>query len=285
MGIRTARDRFEREEIVEILKRNVALYKDDPEFADYFVALTMYLLDQHYEDDRISPAEPPFPPRAAPQAGHRMDLRSAYLSPSLPEDSTMKPMAPPPAPPPAAPRPVTAPSSPAVPIPPGPGGQRALPVTIRPSAGLPPTQPVPSTNLTPPPPPTAPPGFQQPQAPRPFTVRGGAAGGMGNMPPPPAPSGPASSAAIRKSGIIQVERGPLVTPIPSPGQQHVPAEEGGDSERTKAPPPAGQALGQTKVYRVVRPYKSTTALEVPCSVCGSLVGFGVKQCPGCGHIM
>jgi hypothetical protein len=44
-------------------------------------------------------------------------------------------------------------------------------------------------------------------------------------------------------------------------------------------------LGRTRVYRVVRSYKSQTSAETPCQVCGSLVPPDAKRCPTCGHVL
>lgn len=39
-----------KEEIIDILKRNVALYKNERDFATYFVDLAVYLFEYHYLD-------------------------------------------------------------------------------------------------------------------------------------------------------------------------------------------------------------------------------------------
>lgn len=41
-------EKMDREEILDILKRNVILYKNDPDFVNYFVDLALYLLEYHY---------------------------------------------------------------------------------------------------------------------------------------------------------------------------------------------------------------------------------------------
>ncbi|MDK2973467.1 MAG: hypothetical protein PWP23_3222 [Candidatus Sumerlaeota bacterium] len=48
MAIKHAKQSFTREEIVDILQRNVTLFRDDANFAEYIVELTMYLVDQAY---------------------------------------------------------------------------------------------------------------------------------------------------------------------------------------------------------------------------------------------
>lgn len=42
-----------KEEIATIIKRNVALFKNDPDFANYIVDLTLYLVEYHYLDEEI----------------------------------------------------------------------------------------------------------------------------------------------------------------------------------------------------------------------------------------
>lgn len=42
---------FNREEIVDILKRNVTLYKDGPGFADYIATLSFYLVEMHHQEE------------------------------------------------------------------------------------------------------------------------------------------------------------------------------------------------------------------------------------------
>lgn len=44
-----AKKNFNKEEIIDILKKNVALYKSEPEFINYIVELAMYLIECQYE--------------------------------------------------------------------------------------------------------------------------------------------------------------------------------------------------------------------------------------------
>lgn len=78
MGYRPAQEQFTREEIHEILRRNVNLFKDDPGFATYFTDLTLYLLASQSSSDS---AAPPFAPH--PPAGYRapgMELSSGEIN-------------------------------------------------------------------------------------------------------------------------------------------------------------------------------------------------------------
>ncbi len=45
----SAKKKFTRKEIVDILKRNVELYNNEPGFASYIVDLAMYLVEYTYE--------------------------------------------------------------------------------------------------------------------------------------------------------------------------------------------------------------------------------------------
>jgi hypothetical protein len=55
MGYRLAKDRLTRDEIVDILKRNVEIYRNEPQFLGYIVDLALYLVE--YKFDRETPAK------------------------------------------------------------------------------------------------------------------------------------------------------------------------------------------------------------------------------------
>jgi hypothetical protein len=46
MAVKVARESFSKEEIIDILKRNVTLYKGERDFVDYIVNLAMFLIEQ-----------------------------------------------------------------------------------------------------------------------------------------------------------------------------------------------------------------------------------------------
>jgi len=48
MPAKTAKRTFTKDEIIDILKQNVVLFKDEPEFVDYIVNLALFLIDQAY---------------------------------------------------------------------------------------------------------------------------------------------------------------------------------------------------------------------------------------------
>ncbi len=62
MPYKSAKENFSKDEVLEILRRNVALYKDEREFVEYIVELATYLIDRHYGGERISSGEMPLPP-------------------------------------------------------------------------------------------------------------------------------------------------------------------------------------------------------------------------------
>ena len=69
MAYYAAKDTLTRKEIVEILRRNIELYKHEPEFSDYIVNLMQYLLDslpsgQDLPEDEKKQKAPPNKPRA-----------------------------------------------------------------------------------------------------------------------------------------------------------------------------------------------------------------------------
>lgn len=67
MSIKPARQSFNREEILDIIRRNVALYKDEEGFVDYLTDLSAYLFQYTLDEESVSalredPLRPPTPP-------------------------------------------------------------------------------------------------------------------------------------------------------------------------------------------------------------------------------
>lgn len=58
MAVKVARESFSKEEIIDILKRNVALYKNERDFVDYIVNLAMFLIDQQHDAHVKDPEGP-----------------------------------------------------------------------------------------------------------------------------------------------------------------------------------------------------------------------------------
>ena len=59
MAVKAAKPALSKEEIVEILRQNVELYRDEPDFADYLVNLTLYLVDQAYCEQGVRAGDLP----------------------------------------------------------------------------------------------------------------------------------------------------------------------------------------------------------------------------------
>ena len=51
----SAKKHFTREEIIEILQKNVELYKNEPHFTSYLVDLAMYLVEYGYKKEEEEP--------------------------------------------------------------------------------------------------------------------------------------------------------------------------------------------------------------------------------------
>ena len=62
MTFKTGKQKFTKEEIIDILKRNVSLFRDEEEFVQYIVDLAMYLVEHRLQTVyRISEPKPPKP--------------------------------------------------------------------------------------------------------------------------------------------------------------------------------------------------------------------------------
>ncbi|MCX7719510.1 MAG: hypothetical protein N2111_14065 [Candidatus Sumerlaeaceae bacterium] len=58
MTLRKGQQRFTKEEIVEILRRNVNLFRDEEEFVEYIVDLAIYLVEHKLRSETESDAAP-----------------------------------------------------------------------------------------------------------------------------------------------------------------------------------------------------------------------------------
>lgn len=58
MTLRKGQQRFSKEEIVEILRRNVNLFRDEEEFVEYIVDLAIYLVEHKLRSETESDATP-----------------------------------------------------------------------------------------------------------------------------------------------------------------------------------------------------------------------------------
>lgn len=55
MAFHSAKESLTREEVLDILRRNVALYKNEPEFVNYIVDLALFLLEHLAESEEKDP--------------------------------------------------------------------------------------------------------------------------------------------------------------------------------------------------------------------------------------
>ncbi|MCC6548143.1 zinc ribbon domain-containing protein [Candidatus Sumerlaeota bacterium] len=301
MTIKPAQEAFDRQEILEILNRNIQLYRDEVGFASYLVDLTMFLLDQHYEKGRISPWEAPEPPSGmrklspatALNDADRMkmpptvaELQSRGARGQEPSDRHQGPFSPPASLSPHTPLPIAAQSD----------QRTSSSGRIRISGVFPST-----SSLA---------GRQQevdidPQSGR-FRVSN-----EGNTIPPAA-----SGASSGLSSRFEVEASPLVTPA-SPAMRErnkmAPRDLDIDPPDAEIDPPSSQrrtgfvkknAYGEIEPpqanksgepqkpsslrrssFQMYRTAQSQSNVDIPCPSCGLRVPIDSKQCPGCGHFL
>ncbi|MCC5875062.1 MAG: hypothetical protein JJU11_02475, partial [Candidatus Sumerlaeia bacterium] len=96
-----------------------------------------------------------------------------------------------------------------------------------------------------------------------------------------------SSSSIKRprTPAVSIERQSLQTPDPVRTNLPPPPPSKDGSQTAKLQGRGGQkgpGVGKTEVYRVVRPYKSQTAMEAPCHSCGTLYPVEATYCPACG---
>lgn len=276
MAFRPAKDNFGKDEVIDILKSNVQLYKNEPEFVEYIVNLAMYLLDQKYGGNDSQDENMMIPPTGSFMIQDNNEMQDPHLSGPTPIKSERERMPPPPVPL------NRMPSA----RPPG--------VPPAPPPGRPPIPQTPPRNA-----PVQPPSYQfQGQIPlaSPTPVPVGPPRHQGAPPPPPPMRSPQAPPPPGRPPQVQQERAPLSTPMPDMRRMQAPPPP------PSVPPPPGSmplpagsseavpkinvsSLGKTRVYKMVRSYNSETAAETPCKICGTKIAVGERQCPGCGHIL
>lgn len=252
MTYKPAKERFTRQEVVDILKRNVALYRDEDGFVDYLVELTLYLLSN----------------RTSETQQHRA------AEPTLPESYQARQSAPKP----TRERPESIVMPPTV--------NELRDRQADPESGR--YKPVPYQRTSAPPPPATPPSTS------PAPGR--------NPAPPPAHPLPQPQRASSASGVFQIRsfEEPLTPPPPHATPPQVPPphpkpDEEMDSVSDAAPPheranpqqgpPPPGPPPPSKMLRTMRLRPISSVREVSCNICGTRVAVGIRQCPGCGHIM
>lgn len=77
MTFKRGKQKFTKEEIIDILKRNVSLFRDEDEFVQYIVDLAMYLVEHRlYNASDAGEKTPEAPaPSAAPPPAHGIEKR------------------------------------------------------------------------------------------------------------------------------------------------------------------------------------------------------------------
>lgn len=301
MAIKAAREALSREEIIDILKRNVSLYKNDSEFAEYFANLA-YCLAECYgsatRDRAMSEfdSDDPRTSRAMASMDEVSPPTEFVRSNSIP---TALPL--PPAPVVSGPAPITTTGIPATYQMPPTAAQRAAGMQgnaprvaqaltsgttpVRPATGY-----VPAASRDDVRPPTT---FHRPQ-PKVGAIApptGYVPGQQYQTPSPLPPSGPrvampGSQFDVNSPGLgsgtnetgfgVQRANYGHMTPPPAP-----PDGVGEQSGRIQIGP-----SDRTKVYKVIRSYQSTQSKMDAnfCPVCGTDCETD-KKCPNCGHLI
>jgi rubrerythrin len=79
MTFKKGKQKFSQDEIIDILKRNVSLFRDEDEFVEYIVDLAMYLVEHRLmtatEADARAKSETPMPPTRAQQQNPAIEKR------------------------------------------------------------------------------------------------------------------------------------------------------------------------------------------------------------------
>ena len=297
--IKPAQEGFTREEILEILNRNVQLYRDEVGFSDYLVDLTMFLLDQHYEKGRISPWEAPEPPssnRKPAPAATLDESERVKMPPTVKElqnrthrvqegsDRHPVPFQPPTSPSPHTPLPVSGQAertnnssaririSGVFPSATASSSSSRQEVDVDPQSGR-----FRVSNENSPVPPPGSPGISSR-----FEVESS---------PLATPSAPALRDR-EKSVSPDLNQEPLESEIDPPSSQRrtgaVRKNDYGEIEppQLKQPgePTKGSSLRRSN-FQMYRTAQSQSNVDIPCPSCGLRVEITAKQCPGCGHFL
>ena len=267
MSVKRAKDSFSREEILDILSRNAALYKEEEGFAEFFAQLSLYLASCEGEGERSPSVSKSVPPVRGAQD---------WEEPMVPEGQTPQP---------ARASDDEDEDGPVV-MPPTVAELRQSRDSVASDVAPRPFKP---TRTPPPPPPPPDESDEDWESPS----------GRYNMPSSEQPKPESNTPKpFRSGGVsknVEVDRVSL-TPYaessgsvkkPEPQEMHPQPEEpkGPPAKKPEEDTNAGfvqRKIGKARVYRVSRSYKSSTSAEVPCGVCGTMIPLGVKHCPGCG---
>jgi hypothetical protein len=302
MGIKPAQQAFTKDDIIDILKRNVTLYKNEAEFVEYIVNLSLYLIDQAYVLGGVrsgdlesvleryersleampAPAAMPMPAPLGPPAARVEIPADAFAEENERPTNKIRLQqfegvfkAPPPV-----------------------GGDLPTPKPLggSPRDQMPPTGPLsaqdddeldPSTGqiraaqlaeaitMTPPPDDSAPPIRIDNRVP--LSARKPATPKAEAPPSPPSPQRPPEGPDPEEPDY----NGPKTRQLRSPAQL-TPFPSGGLTDRS--PQIEVGNSGKTRVYKMVRSYNVAKGKESVCPICGTDTK-GSNLCPSCGHIL
>lgn len=275
MGVKPARHSYTREEILDILQRNAALYKDEEGFVEFFTELALYLLQVQVDNPGRGepwPEPSPLDSREIPMPIGLSSNREAPAPMASDSDEDEDEMLLPP---------TVAQLK-----------QRATQDAVRPPSQSPP--PYQGTGPVPPPPS---PNMGQSQE---WDLPSGLYPvGQHEEAPEEKEEKPRSSLSRQNIEVDRVSltpynsepkaskklspqsfREPASRPTPEPAPP--PEKAGEDVRKSDDKGFVQRNIGKAKVYKVSRSYRSSTSAEVPCRVCGSMIPLGAQHCPSCG---
>lgn len=275
MGIKSAKDSFSKEDIIDILKQNVTLYKNEPEFVEYIVNLSLYLIDQAY----VVGGER--------SGGLEEILEGFERSRFAGQPGGSKP---------ATPSPLAVPHS-AVP-------PASKTTNVKSAAPKPPVRPAPEASMdsesseddsdvekmpttskmrladfdpvmkSPPPPSEMDDDLEPPTGQNKIS---------GLAPNAPIPGARTDEPTERLPKLpLTGEDEPRTRQLKSVGQ-FTPTPSGGLTDKERSPRIQVDQSGKARVYKVVRSYSASNG-DTNCPICGTDTK-GVSRCPSCGHIM
>ncbi len=268
MAVKAAKDRFSKREIIDILKQNVTLFKNEPEFVEYIVNLALYLIDQAYtvSGERSADLESIISQfesirREAGEGGTAApESRSLRISePTDPLELESK--------------------------------DDFLPDEDDLDDGAPTTNKMKLQKydavMKSPPPPEPPEDDEPPTLP---TLK------LASPPPQQAededaPAAKAESDDSEMEDLSSHDEEPRTRQLRSVGILTPDADGGLIKDRGKKPSSdaspkieVGEDKGRARVYRVVRSYSASKGGDSNCPICGTDTK-GASRCPSCGHIM
>lgn len=250
MAVKAAKEKFTRQDIIDILQQNVLLYKDEPEFVDYIVNLALYLIDQAYtvSGERSGDLESVLADfqnaRAARRSSGQVPKPAAAERPAdkdsfLPDEDDL---------------------------------DDGAPTTNKMKL-----QSYDAVMKAPPPPQEPDDDFEHPTS-KQTTAKIAA---LGNV-----PEGGPRPASSDIEDLSEVDEEPKTRQLRSVGIL-TPDAQGGLTDRKSGTSPKisiGEDKGRARIYKVVRSYSASKGGDTNCPICGTDTK-GSSRCPSCGHIM